>query len=100
MKEPVYVAMVRTTNDDSAETEKKTYEAQEQCTVPVGEDKTKTRYPEQVQPILNNFSDIFLRDLPAGLPPRGMSIIVLSWCQVLNHPTGLPTKCRQRDWMN
>ena len=69
-KEPVYVAMVRTTNDDSAEIEKKTNEAQEQCTVSVGEDKTKTPYPEQVQPILEEFSDIFPRDLPAGLAPQ------------------------------
>ena len=45
-KEPVYVAMVRTTNDDSAETEKRTDEPQDQCTVSVGEDKTKTPYPK------------------------------------------------------
>ena len=45
-KEPVYVAMVRTTNNDSAETEQKIDEAQDQCTVSVGEDKTKTPYPE------------------------------------------------------
>ena len=66
-KEPVYVAMVRTTNDDSAETGNFTNEAQEQCTVSVGEEKTKTPYPEQVQSILNEFSDIFPKDLPAGV---------------------------------
>ena len=69
-KEPVYVAMVRTTNDDSADTGNITNEAQEQCTVSVGEEKTKTPYPEQVQSILNEFSDIFLQDLLAGLPPQ------------------------------
>ena len=58
--------MVRTTNDDSAETGNFTNEAQEQCTVSVGEEKTKTPYPEQVQSILNEFSDIFLKDLPIG----------------------------------
>ena len=69
-KEPVYVAMVRTTNDDSAKIANITNEAQEQCTVSVGEDKTKTPYPEQVQPISAEFLDIFLRDLPARLPPQ------------------------------
>ena len=44
--EPVYVAMVRTTNDDSADTGNLTNEPQEQCTVSIGEEKTKTPYPE------------------------------------------------------
>ena len=69
-KEPMYVAMVRTTNDDPAETVKTTDEAPDQCTVAIGEDKTKTPYPEQVQPILEAFADVFPRDLPAGLPPQ------------------------------
>ena len=66
----VYVAMIRTTNDDSADTENLTNEAQEQCTVSVGEEKTKTPYLEQVQSILDDFSDIFSRDLLARLPPQ------------------------------
>ena len=45
-KEPVYIAMVRTTNNDSAEIANITNEAQEQYTVSVGEDKTKTPYPD------------------------------------------------------
>ena len=69
-KEPIYVAMVRPTNDDSGKIANMTNEAQEQCTVLVGEDKTKTPYLEQVQPILDEFSVIFPRDLPAGLPPQ------------------------------
>ena len=69
-KEPVYVVMVRTMNDDAANTDQLTNEAQEQCTVAVGEDKTKTPYPEQVQQILDEYSDIFPRDLPARLLPQ------------------------------
>ena len=45
-------------------------EAQKQCTVSVGEEKTKIPYPEQVQSILDDFSDIFPRDLLPGLPPE------------------------------
>ena len=45
-KEPVYVIMIRTMNDDTAEIPDSTNEAQDQCTVAVGEDKTKTPYPE------------------------------------------------------
>ena len=44
--------------NDATET-LKTNEGQEQCTVSIGEDKTQTPYPEQVQPILNDFSNIF-----------------------------------------
>ena len=68
-KEPVYIIMVRTMNDDIADIADSTNEAQEQCTVAVGEDKTKTPYPEQVQQILDDYSDLFPRDLPVGLPP-------------------------------
>ena len=68
--EPVYLAMVRTTNDDSADTGNLTNEAQEQRTVSVGEEKIKTPYPKQVQSVLDDCSDIFPRDLPAGLPPQ------------------------------
>ena len=69
-KEPVFVIMVRPTNEDSANEEKSFIQAQDQCTVAIGEDQTKTPYPEQVQEILNDFTDIFPRDLPAGLPPQ------------------------------
>ena len=69
-KEPVFVIMVRPTNEDSANEENSFIQAQDQCTVAIGEDQTKTPYPEQVQEILNDFTDIFPRDLPAGLPPQ------------------------------
>ena len=69
-KEPVFVIMVRPTNEDSANEENSVIQAQDQCTVAVGNDKTKTPYPKQVQSILDDFADIFPRDLPAGLPPK------------------------------
>ena len=53
--------MVRTTNE----------ETRNEATVTINEDKTKTSYPIQVQAILNEFSDVFPKDLPGGLPrPR------------------------------
>ena len=58
-KEPVYVIMIRTMNDDTADIPDSTNEAQDQCTVAMGEDKTKTPYLEQVQAILDDYSDIF-----------------------------------------
>ena len=32
-------------------------------------DQMKTSYPVQVQAILNEFSDVFPKDMPGGLPP-------------------------------
>ena len=56
-KEPVYLAVVRSVenNDDQ--------------TVEINDDKTKTPYPEEVQNILREYADVFPKDLPAGLPP-------------------------------
>ena len=51
--------MVRTTND----------ETRNEATVIVNEDQTKTSYPIEVQAILNEFSDVFPKGLPGGLPP-------------------------------
>ena len=69
-RELVYIAMVRARNDDTTDVVKTANKAREQCTVAIGDDKTKTSYPKQVQSILDDFSDIFPRDLPAGLPPK------------------------------
>ena len=48
-----------TTNEDT----------RNEATVTVNEDQTKTSYPVEVQAILNDFSDVFPKDLPGGLPP-------------------------------
>ena len=57
--EAVFLAVVRTTNEDT----------RNEATVTVNEDQTKTSYPVEVQAILNDFSDVFPKDLPGGLPP-------------------------------
>ena len=45
-KEPVFVIMVRPTNEDSANEEDPSNQAQDQFIVAVGQDQTKTPYPE------------------------------------------------------
>ena len=58
-KEPVYIAVVITTNDEIAE--EAINEPRKQCTISVNEDKTQTPYPEQVQAIFNDFTDVVVR---------------------------------------
>ena len=48
-KEPVYLAVVRTTNEDTANAEN---EPRNECTISVNEGKVQTPYPMQVQAIL------------------------------------------------
>ena len=69
-KEPVYLAMVRTTNEDAEMAANAENEPRNECTVSVNEDKTQTPHPVKVQAILNEFADVFLKDLPTGLPPQ------------------------------
>ena len=66
-KEPMYLVVVRTTNEDVENAEK---EPRNESIVSVNEDKTQTPYPIQVQAILNEFADVFPKYLPVGLPPQ------------------------------
>ena len=56
-REPVFLAVVRSVPETNEEI------------VEINEDKTKTEYPVAVREILQDFSDIFPKDLPVGLPP-------------------------------
>ena len=62
--ELVYAALIRT-NEESEQKEEPTNEEQ---IVTVNEDQTKTEHPVQVQELLNEFSDVFAKELPASLP--------------------------------
>ena len=64
--EPVYVAVIRT-NEDAEQNDDSTNADQ---VVTVNEDQIKTEYPVQVQELLNEFADVFPKELPAGLPPQ------------------------------
>ena len=72
-KEPVYLAVIRTTNgtkNDETENDFSNEEPRNQRTVIVNEDQTQTPYPRDVQAILNDYADVFPRELPIGLPPQ------------------------------
>ena len=61
-KEPIYLAMIRTTNDTENEdtaTDSSGIDPIKQCTVIVNDDRTQTRYPREVQVILDDYADVF-----------------------------------------
>ena len=57
----VFVAIVRTNEEKEQRTNP--------GTMTVNEDSTQTDFPVEVQAILTEFSDVFPKDLPSGLPP-------------------------------
>ena len=97
-REPVYLMVIRTNeNAGNADIEEKkpTNDAQ---IVTVNEETTRTEYPVQVQQLLNEFEDIFPKELPAGLPPQRQLDHRIDLVLEQSHPTGHPTVCRQRGW--
>ena len=72
-KEPVYLAVIRTTNDTENEDTKidpSIADSMKQNTVTVNDDRTQTQYPKEVQVILDDYANVFPRELPTGLPPQ------------------------------
>ena len=72
-REPVYLVVIRTTNDTgnaNTENDSKNEEPRKQCIVTINDDQTQTQYPKEVQAILDDYTDVFPRELPAGLPPQ------------------------------
>ena len=55
------VAIIRTMNEEEKQTNP--------GTMTINEDSTQTDFPVEVQAILTEFSDVFPKDLPSGLPP-------------------------------
>ena len=71
-KEPVYLAVIRTTNDTTNEdtaNDSSIANSMKQNTVTVNDDRTQIQYPKEVQVILDDCANVFLRELPAELPP-------------------------------
>ena len=70
-KKPVYLAVIRTTNDtenEDTEIDPNIADSVKQCTVTVNNEKTQTQYPKELQVILDNYANVFPRESPAGLP--------------------------------
>ena len=53
----------------------------------------KTSYPIQVQAILNEFSDVFPKDLPGGLPPSRELDHRIELVPGAEPPHGAPYQC-------
>ena len=61
-KEPVYLAVIRTTNDTENEDTKidsSIADSMKQSTVTVNDDRTQTQYPKEVQVILDDYANVF-----------------------------------------
>ena len=72
-KEPVYLVVIKTTNDTANENtvnDSSIVDSMKQSTVTVNDDRTQTQYPKELQVILDDYADVFPRELPAGLPPQ------------------------------
>ena len=61
-KDPVYLVVIRTTNDtenEDTEIDSNIADSMKQSIVTVNDDKTQTQYPKKVQVILDDYADVF-----------------------------------------
>ena len=61
-KEPVYLAVVRTTNEtgnEDTETDSNIADSMKQSTVTANDDRTQTQYPKELQVILDDYAEVF-----------------------------------------
>ena len=84
------MAAIRTINE----------EQQNEQTVTVNEDTIKTTFPVEVQALLDDFADVFPKNLPIGLPPQRELDHKFKLLPRAEPPHRAPTKCRRRGWMN
>ena len=89
-REPVYLAVIRMVE--------KSEEPANEAVVTVNEEKTKTPYPVQVQTLLTEFSDVFPKDLLAGLPPQRPLNHHIELVHGAEPPHRARIVCRHRGW--
>ena len=102
-KEPVYLAVIRTTNEtenEDTEIDPNIADSMKHSIVTVNDDRTQTQYPKEVHVILDDCANVFPRELPTRLPPQRDLDHHIELVPGAEPPTGHPTECRQRDWMN
>ena len=67
--EDVYMAVVRQVDEDTTDQEDQEY-TEVNAIMELDDDKTDTPFPREVKDILVEFSDVFPKELPTGLPPK------------------------------
>ena len=72
-KKPIYLAVIRTTNgteNEDTTIDSSIANSMKHCIVRVNDDMTQTQYPKEVQVILDDYADVFPRELPTMLSPQ------------------------------
>ena len=87
-KEPVYLEVVRSVENDDDQT------------VEINDDNTKTPYLKEGQNILREYADVFPKDLPAGLHPQRDVDHRIELVPGAEPPHKAPYRMSPKDWTN